>query len=157
MASFASSRPKGLGSAYAKLWSAGLVSFVGDGIYYTALPLLAATLTRDPLAVASVEVAAQLPWLLFALHAGALVDRWDRRRVLWATDAYRSLVVLALAVAVLAGVGQHPAAHGGRVPAGRRRHPVHPGFDVDHSGDRVPGAGAAGAGQRPHGRRPDRR
>jgi MFS family permease len=93
----------GLGSAYAKLWAAASVSFVGDGIYSTALPLLAATLTRDPLGVASVEVASQLPWLLFALHAGALVDRWDRRRVLWLTDAYRALVLVALTAAILAG------------------------------------------------------
>ena len=92
-----------LGSAYAKLWAAASVSYVGDGIYYTALPLLAATITRDPLRVATVEVAGQLPWLLFALPAGALVDRWDRRRVLWLTDAYRALVMIALTAAILAG------------------------------------------------------
>lgn len=80
----------------------------GDGIYYTALPLLAATLTRDPLRVAAVDVASQLPWLLFALPAGALVDRWDRRRVLWLTDAYRGLVLAALAVAVVAGWASIP-------------------------------------------------
>jgi MFS family permease len=53
--------------------------------------------------VATVEVAGQLPWLLFALPAGALVDRWDRRRVLWLTDAYRALVMVALTAAILAG------------------------------------------------------
>jgi MFS family permease len=107
-ASPAASQPTGLGSAYAKLWTAAAVSFLGDGIYSTALPLLAATLTRDPLRVASVEVASQLPWLLFALHAGALVDRWDRRRVLWLTDAYRALVLAALAVALVAGWASIP-------------------------------------------------
>jgi hypothetical protein len=71
-------------------------------------PLLAATLTRDPLGVASVEVASQLPWLLFALAAGALVDRWDRRRVLWRTDAYRALVLTALTVAIVAGWASIP-------------------------------------------------
>jgi MFS family permease len=97
------SRPRALGLAYAKLWSAGSVSYLGDGIYYTALPLLAASLSRDPLIVATVQVAGEAPWLLFALPAGALVDRWDRRRVLWIADAYRSLVVTALAVAIVAG------------------------------------------------------
>jgi GNAT superfamily N-acetyltransferase len=82
-------RPPNLGSVYAKVLSAAAVSYIGDGVYYTALPLLAATITRDPLRVATVEVAGQLPWLLFALPAGALVDRWDRRRILWPTDAYR--------------------------------------------------------------------
>jgi MFS family permease len=100
--------PPRLGSAYAKLWTAASVSFVGDGVYYTALPLLAASLTRDPLGVAAVEVAGHLPWLLLALPGGALVDRWDRRRVMWLADAYRALVVAALAAAIVAGWASIP-------------------------------------------------
>ncbi len=92
-----------LGPSYAKLWAAVTVSNVGDGIYYTALPLLAATLTRDPLTISMVFFAEQLPWLLFALPAGVLVDRVDRRRLLWTVDAARFAVVGALGVAVLAG------------------------------------------------------
>jgi MFS family permease len=92
-----------LGPRYAKLWAAVAVSNVGDGIYATALPLLAATLTRDPLAIAVVFLAGQLPWLLLALPAGVLVDRVDRRRLLWTTDAARLVVVGVLGVAVLAG------------------------------------------------------
>ena len=77
-------------------------------MYLAALPLLAATLTRDPLAVSVVTVAGWLPWLLFALPAGALVDRLDRRRVMWSVDAGRALVVGALTVAVLAGWASIP-------------------------------------------------
>jgi MFS family permease len=84
------------------------VSTLGDGMYLAALPLLAATLTRDPLAVAVVTVAGWLPWLVFALPAGALVDRLDRRRVMWSVDAGRALVVGALTVAVLAGWASIP-------------------------------------------------
>jgi MFS family permease len=102
-------RRERLGPAYAKLWSAAAVSYLGDGVHNTALPLLAAALTRDPLLIAAVEVAGQLPWLLFALPGGALVDRWDRRRVLWLVDAYRCLVVGTLAVAVVAGWASIPA------------------------------------------------
>jgi MFS family permease len=72
-------------------------------MYLAALPLLAAELTRDPLAVSVVTFAGWLPWLLFALPAGALVDRLDRRRVMWTVDAARALVVGALTAAVLAG------------------------------------------------------
>jgi MFS family permease len=104
----AASRPSPLGPAYAKLWTAASVSFVGDGIHNTAVALLAATLTRDPLGIAAVEIAGQLPWLLLALPGGALVDRWDRRRVLWRTDAYRCMVVAALAGVVLAGWASLP-------------------------------------------------
>ncbi|MCU1450714.1 MAG: Na+/melibiose symporter-like transporter [Acidimicrobiales bacterium] len=66
-----------------------------------ALPLLAASLTRDPAKVAAVAFAGRLPWLLFSLLSGALVDRTDRRRVMWQVDLLRALVVTALAAAVL--------------------------------------------------------
>jgi MFS family permease len=70
-------------------------------VYGTALPLLAATLTRDPLLVSVVSFAEWLPWLLFGLLSGALLDRWDRRRVMWVVDAGRFAVVGGLGVAVL--------------------------------------------------------
>ena len=114
-------RGQGLGGAYRRLWTASAVSTLGDGMYLAALPLLAATLTRDPLAVSVVTFAGWLPWLLFALPAGALVDRLDRRRVMWTVDAARALVVGALTVAVLAGWASIPllAAAGFLVGAGQ--------------------------------------
>ncbi len=66
-----------------------------------ALPLVAADLTRSPTTIAGVAIALRLPWLLFALVAGALVDRWDRRRVMWMTDVFRAGLVAMLALAVL--------------------------------------------------------
>ncbi|HEV3012570.1 MAG TPA: MFS transporter, partial [Actinomycetota bacterium] len=89
------------GSGFARLWGATAVSNVGDGVYATALPLLAASLTRDPLLVSLVSFAEWLPWLLFGLLSGALLDRWDRRRVMWTVDAARFAIVGGLAVAVL--------------------------------------------------------
>jgi MFS family permease len=114
-------RGEGLGGAYRRLWTASAVSTLGDGMYLAALPLLAATLTRDPLAVSVVTVAGWLPWLLFALPAGVLVDRLDRRRVMWTVDATRAAVVGALTVAVLAGWASIPllAAAGFLVGAGQ--------------------------------------
>ena len=91
------------GSGFRRLWAASTVSTLGDGMYLAALPLLAAELTRDPLAVSVVTSAGWLPWLLFALPAGALVDRLDRRRVMWVVDSVRALVVGVLTVAVVAG------------------------------------------------------
>jgi MFS family permease len=92
-----------LGPEYRKLWAATAISTLGDGMYLAGLPLLAAQLTRDPLAVSAVTFASWLPWLLVALLSGALVDRWDRRRVLWTVDLGRCALVGALAVVVLAG------------------------------------------------------
>ena len=99
-------RPAGderLPADFWRLWAAAVVSRLGSGIASAAAPLLAATLTRDPRQVALVSVAAGLPWLLFALHTGALADRWDRRRVMWACDLVSAGIYAALAVAVLAG------------------------------------------------------
>lgn len=66
-----------------------------------ALPLVAADLTRDATTVAGVTIAMRLPWLLFALVAGALVDRWDRRHVMWITDIFRAALVAMLGAAVM--------------------------------------------------------
>jgi MFS family permease len=92
-----------LGAGYHRLWAAVAVSTAGDGVVLAALPLLAASLSRDPLAVSLVTFASWLPWLLFGLISGALVDRWDRRRVMWRVDGCRFALVAVLGVAVLAG------------------------------------------------------
>jgi MFS family permease len=97
-------RPR-LGRRYWRLWTAGTVSNFGDGVDAAALPLLAATLTRDPRLVAGLAVAFSLPWLLFALPAGALVDRLDRRRVMWHANAVRALLVALIAVLAATGIG----------------------------------------------------
>ena len=92
---------RGLGADYRRLWTAAAVSTLGDGVREAALPLLAAALTRDPTKVAAVAFAGRLPWLLFSLVSGALVDRIDRRRVMWTVDTARTVVVFGLATAVL--------------------------------------------------------
>lgn len=90
-----------LGSNYVKLWMASAISNLGDGVRWVALPLLAVTLTRDPAKVAAIDLAASLPWFLFALPAGALVDRLDRRKVMVAANVFRTAVMGALAALVL--------------------------------------------------------
>jgi len=82
-----------LGRPFWTLWSASAVSTLGDGLRYVAFPLLAASLTTDPRAVASVFVAGYLPWPLFGLLGGAVVDRHDRRSVMWTTDTARAVAV----------------------------------------------------------------
>jgi hypothetical protein len=56
----------------------------------------------NPRLVAGLAVAQRLPWLLFSLVSGALVDRLDRRLLMVRVDAVRSLAVGLLGVAVLA-------------------------------------------------------
>jgi MFS family permease len=88
-----------LPTGFGRLWTAQSVSSLGDGMTHAALPLLALTLTRDPMALAVVTAAGTLPWLLFGVLGGALVDRWDRRRTMWVTDAARALLLVIPAVA----------------------------------------------------------
>ena len=95
-----------LGSAYVRLWTAGTISNLGDGIDQVALPLLAASLTRDPRLVAGLAVAGGLPWLLFALVAGALVDRADRARLMVQVNLVRGALVTVIAVTAATGTVQ---------------------------------------------------
>lgn len=78
-----------LGAPYRRLWSATLLSNLGDGIRAAAFPLLATTLTHDPILISGVAVATQLPGLLLGLTAGSLADRFDRRRLIIAADGLR--------------------------------------------------------------------
>lgn len=87
-------------STFPALWWSSTVSNLGDGVMLAAVPLLAASLTRDPTAIAAVAAAATLPWLLFGLPAGALVDRWDRLRVMRIVDVARAIIVAGLGVAI---------------------------------------------------------
>ena len=93
-----------LGRGFWTIFSASLLANFSDGIFQIALPLLAVSLTTEPGLVAGVAVASRLPWLVFALIAGALADRLDRRRTMIAVDAGRVVLIGGLVVAVGAGV-----------------------------------------------------
>ncbi|MFE9562604.1 MFS transporter [Streptomyces sp. NPDC006487] len=100
-----------LPGALRRFCAASGVSSLGDGACLTAAPLLAASLTRDPLQLSLVSAAALLPWLFSGLVGGALVDRWDRRRTLWTTDAVRAVLVLTgVALAATGWIGIGPLA-----------------------------------------------
>jgi len=91
-----------LGASYWKLWASSGLSNLADGVFKIALPLLAIQLTQSPTLIAGLTVAATLPWLLFALTAGALADRLDRRKLmLWANLSRAMLPALLVAVVLL--------------------------------------------------------
>ncbi|MEE2046207.1 MFS transporter, partial [Nocardiopsis tropica] len=92
-----------LSPAFHRFWAGSLSSNLADGIMLTALPMLAAALTNDPLAVAGLTAARYLPWLLFGLLAGALVDRVDRVRAMVAANLLRAAAITALAILTATG------------------------------------------------------
>jgi MFS family permease len=73
-------------------------------MFITAFPLLAATLTRDPLLIAGITVTTRLPWLVFSLLTGAIADRMDRRRLMIGADIVRFVIVGLLGIAIVAHV-----------------------------------------------------
>jgi MFS family permease len=97
------SRRAPLGRDFGKLWTAAAFSNLADGLGRTAVPLIATTLTRDPMAIAVIGALAFLPWLVFGLPAGMLVDRFDRRLVMAIANGIRCAVALALAVLTVTG------------------------------------------------------
>lgn len=97
-----------LGSRFHRLWAASAASNLGDGVWLVAAPLLAATLTRDPMAIAGLAVAQRLPWLLFPLIGGALADRVDRRRTMVGVALARAALVCVLGASVVLGAANLP-------------------------------------------------
>lgn len=73
---------------------------LADGVTKVALPLMATALTHSPARISGVSLTLTLPWLLVALHVGVLVDRFDRRTLLWLANAAR-MAAMALLIALL--------------------------------------------------------
>jgi MFS family permease len=101
-----------LGATFWRMYAATASSDLADGIGRTALPLAAASYTRDPVTISGMVTFAFLPWLLLALPSGALVDRVDRRIAMAAANVVRAVTVAALAVVLLAHVGNVAVLYG---------------------------------------------
>ncbi len=97
---------------YRFLFSATAVSNLGDGVGALAFPWLATLLTRDPVLIAFVAFATHLPWFLFAMPVGVLVDRSDRRHLIVMADLFRLLVSLGVIALIATSLPQ------GAAPAG---------------------------------------
>ncbi|MGG7575755.1 MFS transporter [Streptomyces sirii] len=87
-----------LGRPFRWLWASTAASNAGDGVTRTLLPLLVVAHHPDPAAVAGLTAVNMLPWLLFALPAGVLVDRVDRRRIVLGSNLVRAAALLGAAL-----------------------------------------------------------
>jgi predicted MFS family arabinose efflux permease len=95
--------PARLGQGFRLLMSSSWVSNLGDGIALAAGPLLVASQTRDPFLVSLSVLLQRLPWLLFGLHAGAIADRVDRKRLVVTSDLCRVVVLAGLCTTIVTG------------------------------------------------------
>lgn len=89
-----------MGPAFNRMWASSIVSNLSDGILIAAAPLLAISLTDSTVLISAIGASVMLPWLLFAIPIGVLVDRVDRRFILAGANATRSAVVGALALLI---------------------------------------------------------
>lgn len=85
-----------LGSSFWWLWGSSSFSNLADGMAKIALPLIAVGITDSPVLIAGLGVAFTAPWLLFALLAGAVVDRVDRRRAMFVANTFRTALLMIL-------------------------------------------------------------
>jgi hypothetical protein len=93
--------PPRLGRRFRWLLASSWVTNIGDGITLAAGPLLVASQTRNPLAVAMAALLQRLPWLLFGLYAGVLADRVSRRAIVIATGLARAAILSLLIASIL--------------------------------------------------------
>lgn len=88
---------------YLLLWGGQIVSMTGSQISQLVFPLLILAHTHSP-AQAGIAAALQsLPYLVLSLPAGALVDRWDRKRVMIFCNLGRGLCVASVPLALWSG------------------------------------------------------
>src|SRR5215510_14871404 len=89
---------------YRLFFSGLIISLIGTWMTRIAISWLVYRLTNSPLLLGVVGFAGQIPSFLLAPVAGVLVDRWNRHRLLVATQALAMAQSLTLAVLTLTGV-----------------------------------------------------
>lgn len=86
--------------AFNRVWAGSVLSNLADGVLIAAAPLLAITLTDSTVLISLIGAMVMLPWLLFAIPIGVIVDRIDRRFILAGANAIRSFVVGGLSLGI---------------------------------------------------------
>src|SRR5947209_7154218 len=85
------------------LWSGQMVSAIGSQVSTLAFPWLILAVTGSPVQAGLIAAIRTLPYLLFGLPAGALVDRWNRKRVMILCDSGRALALGSIPLAFALG------------------------------------------------------
>ncbi len=91
-------------SLYRNFWLAGLLSNVGTLMHEAGAQWLMTDLSNSPEMVSAVRAAMTLPVFFFALPAGVIADRLDRRTWLLCTQSSLLLVATIMAITDLLGL-----------------------------------------------------
>lgn len=82
----ATDAPLGTDADFRRYLAARTLSVIGTIVTLVALPVLVYRISDSAPLTATVTLLEALPYLVFGLFAGALSDRWDRRRVMVTAD-----------------------------------------------------------------------
>ncbi len=78
---------------FSLLWTAGLISLIGNWMLIAALPFYIYKVTGSALATSGWLIAYILPGILFGSVAGVFVDRWDRRKTMMGVSLLQAAVI----------------------------------------------------------------
>src|SRR5579883_2001438 len=93
-------RPLWRNRDYLLLWCGQAISEIGSSVSELAFPLLVLAVTGSPAQAGTVAALRTLPAVLVSLPAGALVDRWRRKRVMLICDIGRFLSMASIPLAL---------------------------------------------------------
>ena len=86
---------------YMLLWSGQVISTLGTSASTLVYPLLILAMTNSPAAAGLGSAFGSVPYIVFSLPVGALMDRWDRKRVMILCDIGRGLTLASIPIAML--------------------------------------------------------
>ncbi len=82
--------------SFRRIWTAQLVSTIGDALTSLAAGIIVYRVTGEVLNVGLMMMATAVPTLVFGLVAGVVVDRFDRKRIMIAADLIRLVIVASI-------------------------------------------------------------
>jgi DHA3 family tetracycline resistance protein-like MFS transporter len=88
---------------FAVYWAGSTVSLFGDGVYFVALAWQVYSLSNTPRALAYAGAAWMLPQLAGLLFAGAVSDRFDRRRIMIAANSLSGIAIGSIGILSIVG------------------------------------------------------
>ncbi len=83
------------------LWGGQFVSWIGTEVTGITLPLVVLALTGSPAQAGTITAMRGIVYVVFALPAGALIDRWDRRVIMILGNVGSGLAIGSIGVALL--------------------------------------------------------
>jgi MFS family permease len=88
---------------YLLLWSGQAVSSIGSQLSQFALPLFVLAFSGSPVWAGVAGGLRSIPYVILSLPAGALADRWNRKRMMLVCDSIRAICLASIPIAAVTG------------------------------------------------------